>query len=71
MLTKTPDERYYLARYKQDACHIPPRVERRDDKYGQNFKMKCSCGQETNWHTDIWKAQVALNILHSDIPIIF
>ena len=70
MLKKTVDERYYLSKSTQDVCHIPPQTEKRKDKYGQNFRLKCSCGKITNWHTDYWKAQVALNVLHSDIPIL-
>ena len=23
----------------------------RDDKYGQNYKVVCSCGLSSNWHT--------------------
>lgn len=34
--------------------------ERRKDKYGQNVRLICACGQvKTNWHTDLWKAKAA------------
>jgi hypothetical protein len=34
--------------------------EHRNDKFGQNVRLKCKCGIVTNWHTDLWKAQFAM-----------
>ena len=43
------------------ACkHQRKTRENRKDKYGQNVRLACSCGEvKTGWHTDLWKAEVA------------
>lgn len=40
--------------------------EHRKDKYGQNIRLTCSCGIHTNWHTEKWKAETAMDQLHAD-----
>ena len=37
------------------------RFETRKDKYGQVVRVRCSCGETTNWHQEKWKALQALN----------
>ncbi len=40
--------------------HVKIKIEQRKDKYGQNFKATCSCGEVTsNWHTAVWRACTA------------
>lgn len=47
------------------GCTSVKRVERKDkDKYGQNYKLICSCGIETAWHTDFDRAYIALGQNH-------
>lgn len=47
-----------------------PKKEHREDKYGQVIRLTCSCGIKTNWHTELWKADIALNQLHADKGIV-
>ncbi len=42
--------------------HIVVKKETRDDKYGQNIRLTCSCGVTTNWHTEEWKAKKTLDL---------
>ena len=37
------------------------KLEKRNDKYCQNYRIVCNCGSATNWHTEIWKASEIYN----------
>lgn len=42
--------------------HHHQNLERREDKYGQNFRLSCNCGQVfTAWHTSIDRARIAFD----------
>jgi hypothetical protein len=49
-------------------CSDRPRIETRQDKYGQCIRLVCRCGVATNWHTERWMADTALNqIKHNGV----
>ena len=50
---------------------LRPKRETRVDKYGQCFRLVCSCGHATNWHTEWWKAEdVFSNTRCEDLQLI-
>ena len=50
-------------------CSARPRRESRKDKYGQCSRLVCGCGTHTNWHTEWWRAETAINqISHNGTP---
>ena len=46
------------------ACTIPKRCFRKD-KYGQNFRLECGCGQASAWHTSFERAAIGLAQNHA------
>ena len=54
---------YYINGVKHSSR---PRIETREDKYGQCIRLSCLCGKKSNWHTSQDRAVDGLYQNHED-----